>query len=458
MSMSSPPPAAAPSDGEDQPEGRTLTLTLDTLTVVFSFLEHAALGAARLVAHDWRRAALCPTLPAWRELSQQTFVALGSERGSRRGWDFAALELALRAKPCVASLDLSFCRVRWNSATSGALGALPASLQTLTLSHGCAEPRDVLTSLLPTLPGLPALRRLDLRGVLTMASARELDVAARLDGWRPPALHLGGDDATRTVMSTETESEEQRLETEAKVLPALEYLSVGFSLHSGRRSATDARGGSVACLLRELMARAPRLRAVGCHVAASLLQPVDVHCRVCGTPLYTDLGLHVVHPPQQQHISYEVYTDAPPDKAVPSLDSGEVETLGQTGRLAAATSGHHGLLRPPLKAQGCLPSSPTAPRLAKQDATRLQCPMRCLGQVRCLLAAACCRAATPSLPPNVLTVVCPLPSDRCGSSIMAAASSTAAASRTPSRAGRSAGCTAPAWRGSRRAATRSEPP
>ena len=313
-------------------ESRAL-LSLDTLTVVFSFLEHAALGAARLVAHDWRRAALCPTLPAWRELTQQTFVALGSERGSRRGWDFAALELALRAKPCIETIDLSFCRVRWNSATSGALGALPASLQTLTLSHGCAEPRDVLTSLLPMLPSLPSLRRLDLRGVLTMASARGLDVAARIDGWRPPAPPRDPEISTEREGRLGTKEEEMT----HRSLPALEYLSVGFSLHSGRRAA-NTHGGSAACLLREIMGRAPRLRAVGCHVPASLLQPVNVHCRVCGAALYTDLGLHVVHPPQQQHISYEVYTDESPQKAVPSLDSGE-------------------------------------------DETRLQCPARCLGRM-----------------------------------------------------------------------------
>ena len=50
----------------------------------------------------------------------------------------------------------------------------------------------------------------------------------------------------------------------------------------------------------------------GCHVPAALLQPVDVRCRLCNCALWTDLGLHVVHPPQQSHISYEVYTDARP--------------------------------------------------------------------------------------------------------------------------------------------------
>ena len=98
----------------------------------------------------------------------------------------------------------------------------------------------------------------------------------------------------------------------------LETLSVGFPLHS----VLGAREGEQ--FLTAQAALAPRLRHVGCRVAAEAASPsasgsatgsmgaLDVVCRCCGVALYERLDAYVVCPPQQGHIAYEIHTDEPP--------------------------------------------------------------------------------------------------------------------------------------------------
>jgi hypothetical protein len=66
--------------------------------------------------------------------------------------------------------------------------------------------------------------------------------------------------------------------------------------------------------LVEQCEQAPLLRAISClpAIGTADLVPIDVHCGVCQRCLYAGLDSYVVHPPQQGHIAYELYTDVEP--------------------------------------------------------------------------------------------------------------------------------------------------
>ena len=337
MSERTPNPTAEPPN----PTAEALTPTPpledpDLLFLVFTFLpaanrtqsaaNHTAhnravscgvLSAVLLTNHTWRAAVLRPDLPHWSRCDHALFMALApldldlrissqgaSSQGNRQliaaHWSCESVERLLQVKPRLQALDLSQCYVSDAEAVARLALRLPPTLHTLSLHHGCNQPDAMLRQLLRGLPALPQLRCLDLRGILderTLAGLRLLD------------RKQGGQAATALPVS----------------LPALETLSVGFHLHS----MLGAREGVQ--LLTAQVALAPRLRHVGCRVAAEAawggMGPVDIVCRCCGGTLYQGLDAYVVHPPQQQHISYEIHTDEPPLAAAVRADGDDDSRL-----------------------------------------------------------------------------------------------------------------------------------
>ena len=292
-------------------------------------LAAGCLSSVLLTNHTWRTAVLRPDLPHWSRCNQDLFMALApldpyaeasgpiSSLGADHPWKWSceSVERLLYAKPQLQALDLSHCYVSDAEAVARLALRLPPTLHTLSLHHGCNQPDAMLRQLLRGLPALPQLRCLDLRGILderTLAGLRLLD---RKQG---PQTGANVHAAYSLPVS----------------LPALETLSVGFHLHS----MLGAREGVQ--LLTAQAALAPRLRHVGCCVAAVAgepasavgfaatgMGPVDIVCRCCGGTLYEGLDAYVVHPPQQQHISYEIHTDEPPLVAAVKADGDDDSRL-----------------------------------------------------------------------------------------------------------------------------------
>ena len=290
----------------------------DLLFLVFTFLPAASHTqfSVLLTNHTWRAAALRPDLLHWSRCDHALFMALAPLVGPSRfqgtsaarnkcqslatHWCCESVEKLFHAKPQLQALDLSHCFVSNAGSVARLALRLPPTLHTLSLHHGCNQPDAMLRQLLRGLPALPRLRCLDLRGILderTLAGLRLLDRTQ------------GGHAATSLPVS----------------LPALETLSVGFQLHS----VLGAREGVQ--FLTAQAALAPKLRHVGCRVAAEAawggMGPVDVVCRCCGGALYERLDAYVVHPPQQQHISYEIHTDEPPLAAAVKADGADDSRL-----------------------------------------------------------------------------------------------------------------------------------
>ena len=143
----------------------------------------------------------------------------------------------------------------------------------------------------------------------TFASARIIASQQQQQQQNPPPPAADAQGVAAVVESIFRVDDEDTAEPPhplALQLPLLERLAVGF--HSW--SAFGIRDG--AHYLKSQCAAAPRLRTIGCLTPASDLVPIDVHCGVCGTCIYSHLTEYVVHPPQQPHISYELYTDAAP--------------------------------------------------------------------------------------------------------------------------------------------------
>ena len=311
------PTAEAPNPTAEAPTPTPPLEDPDLLFLVFTFLPAtyftqptiycpdpiplaaSCLSSVLLTNHTWQAAVLRPDLPHWSRCNHDLFMALAppdrhaevsgpiSSLGADHPWKWSceSVERLLQVKPRLQALDLSHCYVSDSEAVARLALRLPPTLHTLSLHHNCNQPDAMLRQLLRGLPALPQLLCLDLRGILderTLAGLRLLD------------RKQGGHAATALPVS----------------LPALETLSVGFHLHS----MLGAREGVQ--LLTAQAALAPRLRHVGCRVAAEAawggMGPVDIVCRCCGGTLYERLDAYVVHPPQQQHISYEIHTDEPP--------------------------------------------------------------------------------------------------------------------------------------------------
>lgn len=232
-----------------------------------------------------------PDLCHWHHCSVGAFAALDPTLKIRQ-WCCESVSLVAAAKPRLRSLDLTDLHVSSAEAVVQMSACLPATLESLAVGSRINQPDAMLQHLLDGLEALPRLRQVDLTGVLnarTLAGMRLLTRDER-SGATPSGL--------------------------ARTLPALERLSVGFSTfsHLGRSMGIDYLMAQAAC--------APRLRYIGCCFNVDLLQPIDIYCRVCAGALYRNLDNYVVHPPQQGHISYEIYTDEPPIAAAVANLSG----------------------------------------------------------------------------------------------------------------------------------------
>jgi hypothetical protein len=340
------PTAEAPNPSAEAPTPTAPLEDPDLLFLIFTFLGRYHTGvqardhtySVLLTNHTWRAAALRPDLLHWSRCDFSSFMALApldltlrlsplgtSSQGTSAAWNkqlathwcCESVEKLLHAKPQLQALDLSHCFVSDAEAVARLVLGLPPTLHTLSLHRGCNQPDAMLRQLLRGLPALPRLRCLDLRGILDERTLAGLRVLDRAQGGAAPSQGFVGMTIRRRSAPSATSLPVS--------LPALEALSVGFHLHS----VLGAREGVQ--FLTAQAALAPRLRHIGCRVAAEAawggMGPVDIVCRCCGGTLYERLDAYVVHPPQQQHISYEIHTDEPPLAAAVQADGADDSRL-----------------------------------------------------------------------------------------------------------------------------------
>ena len=320
-----------PDQGPDEPAGLRLFSNPDLLFLITAFAELPAIASLTKVSKDWRAAALRADLPHWKCCSVEAFNLLSDRQ--EPPWDTDTIGSLLLTKPRVEHLDLTGATTSSIVAVRAMAKALPPTLHTLTLRSrtSITHPDAMLDALLARGVELPQLRSLDLQAVLSERSLMGLRLQLQLRRRRESAVPNRGPAAadvhaavaapphaaTGATDGTAADADAGMRLSFARALPALEVLSVGFHLFTavGHHEGVD--------YLHEQQRLAPSLRRIGCLVDSTRCGPLDVHCRLCGTAFYKNLTEYIVHPPQQQHISYELHTNVAPIAAATHAVDGD---------------------------------------------------------------------------------------------------------------------------------------